>query len=311
MKRKWILVSMSLVVLLLTVGVGLSQAQEPPPPDDDDLSAVEVDAAVMNDVVPIQGRLTDASGNPVPNGNYSITASIYDVATLGVARCTDTDTVTVTNGLFNMNMDSCTASDINGDQLWLGIKVGADDEMTPRQVLNAVPYAWNVRPGAIIKGAESYLFVPGSALVKNLSTDSTRWDIQASGAAQIYRGGTAGGKYVYYPVTLPSVLYGQPVRVTSITVYYKCENSVNGYITDTYLRKQTDADSYDTLVSDDIDRTSTTASSYTLATSGTYNTLSSSEGILFLMFDLEFLDDTDYIQIGGVRLTLEHDYASP
>ena len=309
MKTERILIGVLALGLMLTVAVGIGQAKGKEPVNQ---RGVQVDArpaaAPMSDVVPIQGRLTDASGNPVPNGNYSITASLYDVSTGGVARCSDTDTVVVTNGLFNMEMDYCTASDINGDQLYLGIKVGSDPEMIPRQGIYAVPYAWNVRPGAIVKGADSYLFVPGSALVKNLSTDSTRWDIQANGAAQIYRGGTAGGKYVYYPVTLPSVLYGQPVRVTSITVYYKCSNSTNGYITITYLHKQTDADSSVNLVSDFTDRKSTTATSYSISTNSTYNTLSSSEGILTLLFYLEFLNDTDYVQIGGVRLTLDHNY---
>jgi hypothetical protein len=290
------------------VSVSFVTAQEPPPPDDD--SADEVDAAVMDDIVPIQGRLTDASGNPVPNDSYSITASLYDVSVGGVARCFDLDTVTVTNGLFNMNMDSCTASDINGDRLYLGIKVGADDEMTPRQQINAVPYAWNVRPGAIIKGAGSYLFVPGSAFVKNLDTDTTRWNM-SYGLATIYRGATLGNKQIFIPITLPSVLYGQPVRVTHVTVYYRCENGANNYITETALAKYTDAGSSVILVDSTTDRISNTTDSYTLATDAAQNTLSADVGSLAVWLYLHFVNDADYIRIVGVRLTLDHDYASP
>jgi hypothetical protein len=72
---------------------------------------------------------------------------------VGAARCSDPDTVTVTNGLFNMNVDGCTDSDINGDQLYLGITVGSDSEMTPRQAIYAVPYARSLRPGADIVGS--------------------------------------------------------------------------------------------------------------------------------------------------------------
>lgn len=110
--------------------------------------------------------------------------------------------------------------------MYLGVKVGADPEMTPHQPIQGVPYAYTVKPGAVIKGADSYLFVPGAAFVKNLDTDTTRWNTEI-GSALIYRGATAGNKYIYIPITLPSVLYGQPVRVTSITVYYVCQNGAN------------------------------------------------------------------------------------
>ena len=304
MKTKKLFFLVLSVVTLLALSVSFVTAQGPEPPDDD-LSAVEVEAAVMNDIVPIQGRLTDASGNPVSDGSYTIIASIYDVSVGGVARCFDSDSVTTTNGLFNMNMDFCTASDINGDKLYLGIKVGADAEMTPRQEINAVPYAWNVRPGAILKGANSYLFVPGTAFVKEMDTDTTRWDM-AGGAALIRRGAVAGVKNIRIPITIPSVLYGQPVRVTNVTVYYRCQNGANNYISRTVLYKNTNADTWNILVDDATVRQSGTAASYSIATDSATNTLSSSQGILSLRLGLAFSDNTNYIQIAGVRLTLDH-----
>jgi len=54
------------------------------------------------------------------------------------------------DGLFNMSMDNCIASDIDGRQLYLGITVGADPEMPPRQAIYPVPYAGSLRPGANI-----------------------------------------------------------------------------------------------------------------------------------------------------------------
>jgi hypothetical protein len=39
---------------------------------------------------------------------------------------------------------------MNGQQLYLSIQVGSDAEMTPRQPIYAVPYAWSLRPGATI-----------------------------------------------------------------------------------------------------------------------------------------------------------------
>jgi len=98
------------------------------------------------------------------------------------------------------------------------------------------------------------------------------------------------------------------VRVTRIRVYYKCKDGANNYITATRLYKMTDADSWQLLVDDSTNRTSNTASNYTLTTDSNYNTLSSSEGLLVLYFQLAFANDTDYVQIGGVRLTLDHNY---
>jgi hypothetical protein len=142
MKGQRMLIGLLFVGLILSLAVGVAQAQGPGPDD------IETQAE-MNDIVPIQGRLTDDSGNPL-DGLYSITFSIYDVSTGGTALCSDTDTVSVANGLFNAEMDFCTSDDIDGRQLWLGIKVGSDAEMTPRQGIYAVPYAWGLRPGAQI-----------------------------------------------------------------------------------------------------------------------------------------------------------------
>jgi len=293
------------VGLLLALAVGVIQAQGPDQDDDVGAEGVEVGSAVSS-VVPIQGRLTDAGGSPL-NGSYSVRARLYDASSGGTALCEDTDTVNADNGLFNMNMNFCTASDIDGKTLYLGIKVGSDPEMTPRQAIYPVPYAWTVKPGAIIKGADSYLFVPGSAFIKNNSSDSTRWSLSGA-AARIYRGATGGSKYVRIPITIPAVLYGQPVRVTSIRVYYKCQNGANNYITATRLYKMTDADSWQYLVNDTTNYASNTATSYTLSTDSSYNTLSSSRGILTFYLQLAFANDAEYVQIAGVRLTLDHNY---
>ncbi|MBN1535549.1 MAG: hypothetical protein JW908_02370 [Anaerolineales bacterium] len=153
--HKWLIVNRTVilvVVLILALAGGLAQAQEPQPeggvqPQDE--SEVMAPEAELNDVIPIQGKLTDDDGNPL-NGYYSIRFRIYDVSSGGTALCEDTDSVRVTNGLFNAEMDFCTNEDIFGQQLYLGIKVGSDDEMTPRQDIFAVPYAWSLRPGARI-----------------------------------------------------------------------------------------------------------------------------------------------------------------
>jgi len=282
----------TLVVLLLSALLVLTGANQ---------------ASAMSNIVPIQGKLTDAGGTPL-TGTYSIKATIYTLASGGTVLCTDTHDVTVANGLFTMDMGGCSSNDFSGfTQLYLGIQVGSDPEMTPRQPLYGTPFAWGLVNGILSSGATTYQFISGSTLIKELSSDSTRWDLTFGGAL-IYRGATAGIKYVRYPVTIPSILYGQPVRVTAITVYYRCANGALNYISGTYLSKNTDADSGVYLVSDTTHRTSNTATSYIIGTNSLYNTLSSSQGILTLRFDLTFADDTNYIEITGIRLTLDTNF---
>lgn len=432
MERKRILpwVFLIAVALVLAGAVGLTLAQEPGA-DDDVLPQGEVGvAASLDDAIPIQGRLLDSNGNPI-NGTRLITMTLYDASTGGTALCSDGDNVTAVNGLFNAYMDSCDAQDLNGRQVWLGIRVGSDPEMTPRQAIYAVPYAHSLRPGAIIsdtrnnnailhienwgsdgrglrayamaqtgqnygvvgasrspdgyggyfynngngtglygwsngagltgpgvlaeasgssgialhadanstdasvvihnrgtgpllKGfggdggedeirvnndgsietkADSYIFIPGTQIIKNLSTDTTQWDVLTNGAVRVWRGTTAGNKTVYLSIVIPGVLYGQPVDLENITVYYKCQDGTKNYISATVLSKQTDADTSVNLVNDPTDRKSNTATNYTLAVN---NVLSASQGVLGLYFILVFVDGDNYIQIGGVRIQIGH-----
>jgi hypothetical protein len=290
---KWNFSSGTLVVLLLSALLVLIGANL---------------ASAMSNIIPIQGKLTNAGGNPL-TGDYSIKATIYTAATAGTELCTDTKTVTATNGLFIMDMANCSSNDFSGvTQLYLGIQVGSDPEMTPRQPLYGTPFAWGLVNGVLSSGAPTYQFIPGSSLVKDQSGDLTRWDL-SYGSSLIYSGSPAGGsRAIRFPLSIPSVLYGQQVRVTAITIYYNCQNAAQGYITSTTLYKNTDADSTVTLVSDLTDRNITTASSYFLNTNSLYNTLSSTQGVLTLLLSLNFSNDTSFVRITGIRLTLDTNF---
>jgi hypothetical protein len=160
--------------------------------------------------------------------------------------------------------------------------------------------------GSIQSSALTYWWISGNGLVKNVASDSTRWDMQTNGAARVWRGATVGSKAIYYPVTMPSQLYGQVVKVTKLTVYYKCLDGTKGLISGTTLSRQTDADSSLAIVNDGTNRTSNAAAEYTLNLTAN-NTLSAGQGGLSLWFTLSFADDTNYVQIGAIRLELEHD----
>ena len=309
MKVERILIAILALALMLALGVQLGQAQVQPPVLSPQAQAPNAPAAPVIDAIPVQGRLTDAAGVPL-NGNYTVEFRIYNVAEGGAALCGNwISTVAVSNGLFSHKIDLCDAAHaIRGDQLYLGVKVGSDPEMTPRQPIYPVPYAYTVKPGAVIKGANSILFVPGITLVKNGSADLTHWEL-SGGSARVYQGGgAAGNKYIRIPITLPSVLYGQPVRVDSITVYYRCQDGTKNYITETWLQKNTDVGSIVTMASEATNRTSNAATSYTLSPAGADGVLSSSVSILNLRLGLFMQDDLNFVEIGGVKLTLEHNY---
>lgn len=92
-----------------------------------------------------QGRLTDASGKFVSDGNYSLTFKIYSDSSRGSSKWSETQTVAVSKGLFNATLGILTPipdSIFNYVNTWLGIQVGADAEMTPRQRLSSLGYAY-------------------------------------------------------------------------------------------------------------------------------------------------------------------------
>jgi len=99
------------------------------------------DSTPIPTLINYQGYLTDSSGTPI-NAILSITFAIYDAG--ATQLWTETQpSVSVSNGLFNVLLGS--VSPINTSHLsgvtYLGVRVGADAEMTPRQRLVSVAYA--------------------------------------------------------------------------------------------------------------------------------------------------------------------------
>ncbi len=383
MKRQRFLISLLAVLLGITLTTGLTRAQGPEPPTPGSEVGVEGEVGSMAAVdarIPIQGRLTDASGNPVANGNYSITASIYSVSSGGTALCSKTQSANVSGGLFNMTVDNCTASHINGQQLYLGIRVSSDAEMTPRQPIYPVPYAFSLRPGAVISDtmsgtplnvynhgsgwgldvysaghdavhgrtgssdhagvagvswgsgigvygesntgvaikaagtgiiqstAKSYLWISGNALQKANSADTTLFVYDLYGGYQV-KGGSdwVNNKTVLVPVTVPGQLYGQNITVTGLDLYYRTSDDLTGIVVSA-MRLQNGVGAGNQIFWDDTDYVCPAPAQCTKHWDlTTNNVLSDQRGVLYIAFQLCFASESAYVQIGGVRLTLEHD----
>jgi len=92
-----------------------------------------------------QGYLTSAAGVPV-NGTVQMVFSIYNVPSGGTGLWTETQNVTVTHGVYNVEFGDVTPVNLAFDvQYYLGIKVGTDPEMTPRIPLTSVGYAFRAQ----------------------------------------------------------------------------------------------------------------------------------------------------------------------
>jgi hypothetical protein len=101
-------------------------------------------SAHVPQLINYQGLLTNASGTAI-SGNQSIKFSIYSASTGGTALWTETQSVSVQDGLFNVLLGSSTAIPFtlfDAAERYLGIKVGSDPEMSPRNRLSSVGYSF-------------------------------------------------------------------------------------------------------------------------------------------------------------------------
>ncbi|RKX24878.1 MAG: hypothetical protein DRP45_07205 [Candidatus Zixiibacteriota bacterium] len=107
-----------------------------------------VAVAEVPQVINYQGRLTDANGDAVVDGNYLIKFTIYDSET-GDNNLWSSDyrQITIVDGLFAYALGDTVALPDDLFEIdttrFLGIKVGANDEIAPRTKLVSVPYAYH------------------------------------------------------------------------------------------------------------------------------------------------------------------------
>jgi formylglycine-generating enzyme required for sulfatase activity len=137
MKIGWALAG----VMVLVVAVGVARAQSVP------------------QLINYQGRLTNATGQPPADGStVDLTFKFYGVASGATAYLTVLQkNVVVTGGLYNVLIGSGTVTPGTEPTLaavfqkhtdvWMGVKVDADAEMTPRARIASVPYALKVEAG--------------------------------------------------------------------------------------------------------------------------------------------------------------------
>ncbi len=93
-----------------------------------------------------QGVLTELSGTPVSDGNYSVTFRLYATDIGGTPVWTETQLLAITGGVFAATLGSVSPMLVDfSDGYWLGVSVDGGAELAPRSKLNAAPYALNAK----------------------------------------------------------------------------------------------------------------------------------------------------------------------
>lgn len=101
--------------------------------------------AAIPRVINYQGKFTDKDDNPL-SGNYLVTFKFYDVAAGGSSMWEEGHILTLKNGMFNALLGSIKPLEVDfGKDLWLGIEIASDGEMSPRIKLASSAYAFNAQ----------------------------------------------------------------------------------------------------------------------------------------------------------------------
>jgi len=170
-----------------------------------------------------QGRLTNAAGSPIASQMVNITFSLYESAGSVTAIWTQTSAVTTTaEGLFTTELlvdPPLGVSDLSN--LWLGIKVGSDAEMTPRQRVGGAAFAFTLVPGNVISGTVNLADSPNSVL--GLVNSGTGHGLRVS--SQYGFGGYFSSAYGHALAVEGPVLFQTNLRRVALHRWYEANEA--------------------------------------------------------------------------------------
>ena len=102
--------------------------------------------AQIPQTISYQGMLTDTEGTSVSDGDYSILFNLYNVPTGGSPLWTETQTVTLSDGVFNVQLGAINPLTLPFDEgYWLGITIDSGSELEPRIELTSSAYSLKAR----------------------------------------------------------------------------------------------------------------------------------------------------------------------
>ncbi len=158
--------------------------------------------------------------------------------------------------------------------------------------------------GVIQSTADSYVWAPatsGFSLLDVTEMVVQRWFY---GRVRLWALSGVNVKQYQFPVTMPSVLYGQNVTIEEVTLFYSTSDPAT-YITGIDVHVLTGARSYVTLMSDTTDHTSLIPTHYSILPAQPVN-LSSAYGPITVQVHIYFADASSVVSLGAVRIRLGH-----
>lgn len=140
-------------------------------------------------IISYQGVLTDNQGNLLPDGNRTLTLKLYDNLFSAVPIYTESQTVPVVKGIFNVIIGSVNpiTNSINFDRAYfLGVSVDFGSELSPRTALTAAPYALRAERANV---AET--LAPGAGgVVTSLNSSQGNISLVGSGGTTVNQAGS-------------------------------------------------------------------------------------------------------------------------
>jgi len=137
-----------------------------------------------------QGRLADSSGDPVTTSGVGMQFRLYNTDTGGSPLWEESHTaVPVEDGLFHVLLGSTNPIPVsllaNNSTLWLGITVGSDSEMEPREQIASAPYAMiastvpdgSITTGKLADGAVTQAKAPTLARAKSGGSEEVKIEV--------------------------------------------------------------------------------------------------------------------------------------
>jgi len=172
-----------------------------------------------------QGRLADSAGNPITTSGVGIQFCLYDTDVGGSpvdGWCENHPSVPVEDGLFSVLLGSINPIPVstlaNHGTLWLGIKVGSDSEMTPREQIASAPYAMVV--STVADGAITTAKIAAGSVTADKLSDSLF--ILKGGSVPV----TVSGSRPFYNFGTTTISFDQPF--SNKALFVNAHLNVNG-----------------------------------------------------------------------------------
>jgi len=182
--------------------------------------------AAVPSLLNYQGVLRDAAGDIVPDGNFSVTFRIWDGETGGTALWQEARLLTLQDGLFTVLLGSIVPIPdtlFKSSDRWIGLQVGLDTEMTPRQRLVTVPFAWQALNANTADTASAAKTVDTSGysayadLLSEGKIGNQAGQVAAGGHVHSLDSATLAGLRAFFPISALDVTDNTSVSTTSQT----------------------------------------------------------------------------------------------